>query len=540
MTNKISKRINTLITQMTLPEKVGQLFMLAYTGQDTDYAKSLITDYNVGGFYISNDNADNHKDAFKLTQMLNFEAQKRVCDAPLLLGVDQEGAWSVLSKTSITGPGNLALGAVDNIKLTQDIHEMFATEMSSVGYNTILGPCSDINSNPDNPIIGVRAFGEDANLVGRHVAAAIKGLKAGNVITAAKHFPGHGDTSEDTHRKLPTVNKSLNTLLREDLAPFKTAIDAGVDIIMTAHILYPQIDATYPATLSPVILQDILRKKLGFEGLILTDSMNMWAMRKNYEPAEAAILALKAGANIIMLSEEVYENSLGNYKEKQQATINGVIDAVKKGELNEEIIDNSLKLVLNYKYSKQAFNNVSEYDERKFGTEAHKNLAYQAASSAIKVLNNQVNNWPIPKDGYYLVPTSNPKMQEKILECRGIGPNDEKLVIDVLTEQLTHNLTKYKFINYEAIDDFISLDDVDDYPIILITENYPIAGYDHDVVDQSNIVNKMIDRFGDRVVVIALRSDYEYRHYENLKTYICAYSSRPISATVIADLLSDL
>ncbi|MGY0398904.1 MAG: glycoside hydrolase family 3 protein [Ostreibacterium sp.] len=540
MTQEYSKRIKTLIKQMTLAEKIGQLFMPAYTGHDTDYAKELITTYNVGGFYLSNDNADNHKDAFELTKMLNFEAQKRVCDAPLLLGVDQEGAWSVLSKTSVTGPGNLALGAANDSVLTKDIHQMFAKEMSSVGYNAILGPCADINANPNNPIIGVRAFGESRDLVSKHVIAAVSGLKAGNVISAAKHFPGHGDTNEDTHRKLPSVDKSLDELLEQDLVPFKAAIDAGVDIIMTAHILYPQIDASYPATLSSTILQDILRKKLGFKGIILTDSMNMWAMRKNYEPAEAAILALKAGANIIMLSEEVYENSLGNYKEKQIGTINGVIKAVEDGLLDEAIIDASLALVLNHKYSISAYNTAKVYDETRFATEDHKALAYEASASAIKVLKNDADMWPIRKDGYYLVPTSNPKMQDKILACRGIGPNDERLVIDVITGQLNNNLTQYKFVDYNKIDRFIGAEIIDDYPIILITENYPIAGYDHDIKQQAEIVQQIVDRFGDRVVVIALRSDYEYTHYKNLKTYVCAYSSRPVSATVVADLLSNL
>lgn len=536
MSSKITKRITTLISQMSISEKVGQLFMLAYTGKDVDYAKELISKHYVGGFYISNDNAQSHDEAFELTTCLNFEAQKRTCDAPLLIGVDQEGAWSVLSKTSVTGPGNLALGAANNLALTQEIHQMFAEEMTCVGYNTVLGPCSDVNSNLNNPIIGVRAFGEQVEPVAKHVGAAVKGLHAGGAMCAAKHFPGHGDTSEDTHRKLPSVDKSLKQLNQEDLVPFKAAIAAGVDIIMTAHILYPQIDPQYPATLSSIILQDILRKQMGFKGIILTDSMNMWAMRKNYEPAEAAIMAFRAGANIVMLSEEVYENSLGDYKQKQKDTILGVVDAVKTGVLDEAIIDRSLALVLDYKYSNPAFNAVSKHDITKFGTKSHLDLAEKAAKQAVRIVRNEIDAWPIKHDSFYVVPTSNPATQNKILECRGIGPNDDRLVTDVFVDGLHENKVNFKLIKYANIDGFLNTENTDELPIILITENYPIAGYDHDVEAQARIVNKMIDKYGDRVIVVGLRSDYELGQYIGLKTYICAYSSRPVSAKIVAKM----
>jgi len=536
--NNINKRIKTLIGQLSISEKVGQLFMLAYTGKDLDYAKTLIRDFNVGGFYISNDNADNHQAAFELCQSLNFEAQKRVCDAPLLLGVDQEGSWSVLSKTSVTGPGNLALGAADNVALTQSVYRMFATEMAAVGYNTVLGPCADVNSNPLNPIIGVRAFGEEVQPVTKHVSAAVKGLRQGNVMSAAKHFPGHGDTAEDTHRQLPSVDKSLKQLLKEDLVPFKAAIEQGVEIMMTAHILYPQIDAEYPATLSSKILQGVLRKKLDFKGIILTDSMNMWAMRKNYDPAQAAVMAFKAGANIVMLSEEYYENSLGDYKQKQQATIAGVIEAVENGEIEESVIDESLALVLNYKYQSAAFADVSELDPKAYGNKQHLQLAYDSAYSAIKVLRNECEQWPLQRQKYYLIPTSNPKMQQQILECRGIGPNDERLVIDVLTDQLNILKSHYKLVDYEFINHFLESDNSDNLPIVLITENYPIAGYDHDVDEQAAIVNKLVKKYADRVIVLALRSAYELEQYPELKTYVCGFSSRPVSAVAIANMLA--
>ncbi len=533
----LNQRIENLIAQMSISEKVGQLFLMAYTGTDTEYAKHLISEHHVGGFYISNENANTHKSAFQLVQMLNYEAQKRVCDAPLILGVDQEGSWSVLSKTSIPGAGNLALGSADDTALTEATYRMFATEMRAVGYNTILAPCSDVNANPKNPIIGVRAFGETAELVSRHVYAAVTGLKTGGVLSTAKHFPGHGDTAQDTHRLLPTVNKSLNDLLKQDLIPFQSAIDAGVDIIMTSHIIYPQIDPHTPATLSKIILQDILRTKMGFKGIIVTDSMNMWAMRKNYDPVECAVRALNAGASLVMLSEEVYENSLGDYKKKQLHTINGVIQAVKNGDIALHIIDNALRLVLKYRYYHPAFQVPLALDKDAYGTDTHQQLAYQGAKQAVKVLRNDCNAFPLAKENFILVGTSNPAMQDNILKCRGIGPNDEKRVIEVLQHRLDSNNTQYTPIAYADITAFLNSNNTDSTPIVLITENYPIAGYDHDVDAQAEIVNKFVNKYGDRVMVVALRSPYEIDQYPDLKTYVCSYSSRPISAEVVGDML---
>ena len=394
-----------------------------------------------------------------------------------------------------------------------------------------------MNANPKNPIIGVRSFGETPELVSRHVHSAIMGLKKGAILSTAKHFPGHGDTAQDTHRLLPTVDKNLDDLLQQDLVPFQSAIDAGVDIIMTSHILYPQIDPKNPATLSKIILQDILRTKMGFKGIIVTDSMNMWAMRKNYDPMEAAVRAINAGASLVMLSEEVYENSLGGYKQKQIQTIQGVIQAVEKGNIPIHIINDALRVVLQYRYYHPAFHVPTTLNKNTYDTDTHHNLAYQGAKQAIKVLRNDCNAFPLHGGHFILIGTSNPAMQDKILECRGIGPNDEKQVIEVLQERLNANNTNYTPIAYADIPAFLNSNNTDTTPIILITENYPIAGYDHDVDAQADIVNAFVKTYGDRVIVIALRSPYEIDQYHDLKTYVCAYSSRPVSAQVIGDML---
>lgn len=540
MPKETKKRVNNLIQHMSLAEKVGQLFVLGYAGKDTEYAKSLVRDLHVGGFYLTHDNAETPLEAFQLTSELNFEAQLRACDAPLLLAVDQEGAWGVLVEHTTTGPGNLALGSADNLALTKQMHEVLSREIHTLGFNCILGPCSDINSNPDNPIIGVRSFGEETGKVAAHVAAAVSGLHSGGVVSSAKHFPGHGDTGEDSHRLLPTVEKSWDELRTTDLVPFQAAIDAGVDLVMTGHILYPKIDPENPATLSKKILTDILRKKMGFDGLIITDSMNMWAMRKNYAPDEAAVRALAAGADLVMLSEEHYENQRGGYKETQRGTILGVVRAVERGELPEKIIDAALTRVLSVKYQREAFTSPVKLDPNKLQTAEYRKTAESSAREAIKVLRNRANLWPLETDAFTLVGASNPAMHQRVIDTRGIGPNEPHAAYEVFKQELTKSNGNFVEVGYDLLETLLAPDSRAriKLPLVIVTEDYPLPGLDYDAEQQAEIVQRAVEKFGGSVMVIALRSDYELKRFPKLSSYICAYSSRACSARAAAQFFS--
>ena len=184
------KKIDQLIPTLTIEEKVGQLFILAFAGQDNDYALDLVKNMHVGGFYLTDDNANTLKEAGILSAQLQKQAALRACDAPLLLAVDQEGAWGILTSETDLGPGNLALGAANDVNLTSSMYQVFAEQMQAIGYNTLLSPCADVNSNPDNPIIGQRSFGEQPEHVAQHVAAAVAGINRTGNIACAKHFPG--------------------------------------------------------------------------------------------------------------------------------------------------------------------------------------------------------------------------------------------------------------------------------------------------------------------------------------------------------------
>ncbi len=532
------KKIEQLIPTLTVEEKVGQLFILAFAGQDSEYALDLVKNKHVGGFYLTDDNAKTLKEADILSGQLQKQAALRACDAPLLLAVDQEGAWGILTKETDLGPGNLALGIANDVKITENMYQVFAEQMQAIGYNTLLSPCADVNSNPNNPIIGQRAFGEKSEHVAQHVAAAVRGIHRTGNIACAKHFPGHGDTAIDSHRSLPEVAKNMTQLASEDLLPFIAAIDNDVGIIMTAHINYPAIDAQYPATLSKKILTELLKEQLGFKGLIITDSMNMWAMRKNYTPSDAAILALKAGAHLIMLSEEHYENEATPYKQIQKETIDGVVAAVHSGELSLAQLDDSLKHVLCFKY--QHFNDKPPACEISYN-DGKKN-AEEAARQAIKVLKNSDDLWPLGQAEFYYTCAVNPVNYENLVNSRGIGPNDAIPASQVFYQQLQRSKAKVTYLAYEQFSKVLTGNEILDVqrPIVVLTEDYPLPGETFPQQEQLQRIEQTQQLFANKLMVLALRSDYEFQELNQkseICTYVCAYSSRSVSAKELAKQL---
>lgn len=531
----IEQKVTQLVSTMSLEEKVGQLFILAFAGHDVEYAKSLVKDKHIAGFYITDDNAASLAEASILSHTLQHQAALRGCDAPLILAVDQEGSWGILTSQTDVGPGNLALGKADNLATTELMYQIFAQQMKGIGYNTLLSPCADVNADPNNPIIGLRAFGEQTDKVAQHVSAAVKGAQKTGNLSCAKHFPGHGDTHSDSHQTLPVVDKSIEELRAQDLVPFQHAIDAGVSLIMTSHIQYPQLDPHYPATLSKVILNDLLVEEMGFEGIIITDSMNMWAMRKNYAPEESAILALKAGAHLVMLSEEHYENSTTPYKEIQSQTIDGVIEAVRAGRLNEDVINARLTHVLSYKY--QHLNQVKQVPH--LSDSEIKQVVQGACTQSLHVLQNKHDKWPLKEGEFSLFFATNPASYDDIVNSRGIGPNDPRSAKDVIVNHLRSEKRKFNLLDWHEFKSLLEGEQKPDItlPLVIVTEDYPLPGTRFDVKTQQSLVQHAIDKLAEQVIVIGMRSDYELAHYSGLSTYICAYSSRACAAQNLAEII---
>jgi beta-N-acetylhexosaminidase len=259
-------------------------------------------------------------------QLAELTGALRAGRPELLISIDEEGGdvTRLEVEHGSSYPGNLALGAVDDVELTEAVAGAMAGELAAAGVNLNLAPVADANTNPLNPVIGVRSFGADPELVARHVAAFVTGTQRQGVAACAKHFPGHGDTAADSHRELPVIEGDLDAAL----LPFRAAIAAGTRAVMPGHLLVPDLDDA-PASLSEPILSGLLRGELGFEGLIVTDALEMAAVSSTYGVEEAAVRALVAGADSLGVGHDLHEEAV----ERVHAA---VVDAVHTGRLAEE------------------------------------------------------------------------------------------------------------------------------------------------------------------------------------------------------------
>lgn len=277
----------------------------------------------LGGVVLYAWNVESRAQLSRLTDTLRAERDD------VLVAIDEEGG-DVTRLEAAEGssyPGNAALGAVDDVELTEQVAKAMAGDLARVGVGLDFAPVADVNTNPSNPIIGIRSFGSDPDLVARHVASFVHGMQSAGVAACAKHFPGHGNTEADSHLELPIVPTDLETFVTQALPPFRAAIAAGVKAMMTAHILVPALDDV-PATTSCRILHDLLREELGFDGMVMTDALEMRAISATIGVEEGAVRALRAGADALCLGHDLGEEAL-------DAIQDAVVEAVRSGRLSE-------------------------------------------------------------------------------------------------------------------------------------------------------------------------------------------------------------
>lgn len=300
---------------------LGRLLLLAFSGDAAPLDR--LETFQPAGFLFYPSNVTSTEQVRALTQELQTAA-----DHPLLFGIDQEGGpfTSYRVDDATVFPGQMALAATGDPDLTYQVAEATADELSYAGFNLAFGPVADVNANPDNPIIGVRSFGSEPEMVGAFARAYAEGLLNGGVVPVAKHFPGHGDTDTDTHLALAKITKSEEALEQSDLVPFRTLINADLPAIMTAHIVFPALDPDNPATLSRPVLTGLLREQLGFEGLVVTDYMDMKAITQSYGAGEAAVRSVLAGSDLVLVGPD---------QGVQQEVYATLIDAYRSGRLPE-------------------------------------------------------------------------------------------------------------------------------------------------------------------------------------------------------------
>ncbi len=389
--------IEGLIGRMSLEEKIGQLFIAGTGGRVIGpLPKAHISKRYVGGFVLYEKNILNPTQVAALITELQLLSKQTPNGIPLFIAIDQEGGKvSRFKKGATILPGNMALGATRSKRLAEKAGEITGIELKRMGINLNFAPVLDVNTNPKNPAIGVRSFGESPELVSQLGVAYIRGLQSQGVLATAKHFPGHGDTNADSYKKLPLVDHNKRHLSKVDLVPFRDAIDAGVGVIMSAHIHYPGLDNNIPATLSHSIMTKLLRSELGFEGIIITDDLEMKAIEDDYEIGEAAVSAIQAGADILLIP--------WSWK-KLQTAYSAIRQAVRNRQITKTRIDNSVRRILKGKSACGAFDRPIKHIENPnainsplsvIGSMEHRETAKTIAAQAISIVKDTPNILPL-------------------------------------------------------------------------------------------------------------------------------------------------
>ncbi len=339
-----------LLAQMTLQEKIYQLFVVrpeSLIGADAENDPVMLTDarmkdalasYPVGGVALFGKNIVMPSQTKKLIAGLQDASP-----IPLLIGVDEEGGLvarlgnnAEMGTTSF--PDMMSIGDSGDVLEAYRVGFTIGSEIKEFGFNLDFAPVADVYTNPDNTVIGTRAFSSDPQIAAEMVAQAVTGFSDAGMISCLKHFPGHGDTAEDSHTSMAVTYKTLDELRACEFVPFSAGIEAGAEMVMIGHITAAEADESgLPATMSRFLLTDILRGELGFDGLIITDSMEMEAVAAIYTPAESAVLAVQAGADIVLMPTDL------------PAAANGILDAVEEGTLTEARIDESVLRILKCK-----------------------------------------------------------------------------------------------------------------------------------------------------------------------------------------------
>ncbi|WP_399629068.1 glycoside hydrolase family 3 N-terminal domain-containing protein [Sporosarcina sp. SG10008] len=512
--------IGQAIKQMTMEEKVGQMLMPDFrtwkgknvTEMNAEIAQ-LVKDYHLGGVILFRENTVTAEQTTKLVSTYQEASEKY----GLLISIDQEGGIVTRLQTGTDFPGNMALGATRSEEVAKKVGMAIGEELNALGINMNFGPSLDVNNNPDNPVIGVRSFGEDPELVGKLGNAYIKGLQESGTAATAKHFPGHGDTAVDSHLGLPEVPHDINRLKKVELYPFQQAMDAGIDAVMTAHVTFPKIDDTkviskkdgkeiaLPATLSQKVLTGLMREQMSFKGVIVTDAMNMGAIVEHFGAVDAAIRTVKAGTDIVLMPVGL------------EAVANGLYDAVNKGEISTKRIEQSVERILTLKLNRGIVKAEVEksLDEKianaiqVVGSAEHKAVENEAAAKSITLVKN---NAALPLK----VGTT-----DKIVV---VGSSADLLAVEVqkhhenITVLTTETLLTESQLTQAKAADYI----------ILGTNTSTVSGR----APSNNLMklaNQLIEQTDAPVIGVGIRNPYDIMSYQNVDAYLVQYGFRPAS-----------
>lgn len=337
---KKEDKIEKKIKWMTLEEKVGQLIIAGFEGTEiSSNPIKLINEKKIGGFILFSRNIEDEEQTLKLLNNLKLENSNN--SIPLFLSIDEEGGKvSRLPKSYKKISEAINFGEKGNNDVSYELGQVLGNRVKILGFNVNFAPVLDIYSNHKNTVIGSRAYGTTVEGVVNNGLEVMKGIRSTNIIPVIKHFPGHGDTSLDSHIELPKVNKTLDELESLELIPFDKAIEDDIEMVMVAHILYPEIDAYYPASMSSNIIQGILRDKMGYEGVVVSDDMTMGAIVENYNLEDGVLQFIKSGGDLALICHG---------QDNPILAIDKIINSVNEGEISEDEIDKKVYRVIKLK-----------------------------------------------------------------------------------------------------------------------------------------------------------------------------------------------
>jgi len=521
------------LAEMTLEEKVGQLFVTEVYGGDANTPDQrnvdsygvatpaeVVQKYHLGGvIYFAWSNPTNElKQIATLSNGLQKAALEDGPEVPLLVGTDQEGGLvSRMGPPFTAMPGNMALGANGKTADTRASAKVIGKELKALGVNQNYAPDADVNVNPLNPVIGVRSFSSDPQLAAKLTTAAVRGYEHDAKISATpKHFPGHGDTETDSHTGIPEIDHSRQEWDELDRPPFEAAVKAGVDSIMTAHIVVPALDPSEdPATLSKPILTGILREELGYDGVVITDSLRMDGVREKYGDEEIPLRALEAGVDQLLMP---YDMDLA---------YNSVLDAVKSGRITEERIDQSVQRILELKYAKGIADDPyvdPDKVDKLVGTPSHQATAKRVTDRSVTVVANENDALPLAKKsrdvlvtGYGAATTTD---VAKEFTKRGANASALETGAEPTDAQIDEAVAKAK---------------ANDLTVVLTMNASDLKDTDPDG-KQRQLVKSLLTT-GKPVIVVAVRNPYDIAYFPEAPTYVSTYSYSPVMAPSLARVL---
>jgi beta-N-acetylhexosaminidase len=518
---------------MSLEEKIGQMFVLFAYGPEGDAPDArntalygvatpaeVIAKYKPGGwiYFNARANVESPTQLATYSNELQTAAIGTGAHLPLTIATDQEqGVVVRVGPPATQFGGNMAHGAARSVADARTAAGITGRELAAMGIRQDYAPVADVNVNALNPVIGVRSFSSDPTLVSDLTVAQVQGYeKDAKIMATAKHFPGHGDTVDDSHTALPTINHTREQWDTIDAPPFKAAIDAGIDSIMTAHIVVPSLDPSGdPATLSKPILTGVLRNELGFKGLIITDALEMAAVRAKYGDAEVAVRAIEAGADQLLLPPA------------PDVQFKAVVDAVRSGRISEQRINESVKRILLLKLTRgvitKPFVDPAEVATT-VGTPASLATAQQIVDKSVTLVKNDTNVLPLSSDPRSVLVT-------------GWGVSTTQSLASGLAKRgATATVRETGAAPTDAaIADAVAKAQANDVTVVLTQK-----AWDTKVTDRLGKQQKLVKALlatGKTVIVVAVRDPYDIAYFDAAPTYLATYSYAAVSMESLAKVL---